>query len=282
MKSFFAQLKGSLSKSPLYQSPENNSLGRAFGYIAILVAAIALVKAVAFGIAFAPAVGALKDLAAQSIQKFPADLTLTLSKGVLSMNKPSPFILPSEAKKGDNKPAHRNAVVIDTEKSLSLETYQSYDTDVLVGSAGYMAKNGRGGVQLQTFGSLPDTVLTKEKVDSYYARFAGFVDSFSALGVVVLTVFVWIILSALSYVGALFLSLLGVLVALAVTRIKGHQLPFSRLYALSLYAYTIVALLGLIKMFLGFSSWISLLAFVLILALFVSDRRAPGSTASAA
>ena len=270
MKKFFEGIKACLTKSHIYTKPEHNTASKALAYAAILVLVLSAAKAIVFGIFFFPALGDLRLVLTDTVNKFPADLILTLKDEKLSINKPVPYILPTENKTG-TAPDHKNLIVIDTSKDLDLKTFQMYDTSVLVTQDGYMAADNKGGIKIQAFKKIPNYVLSKSVVTNYGTKINGLLSSFSWLIVFLFIIFTGIVLSIGTYIGVLLFSLLGVLITLIVTRIKKHTLSFSQLFVLSVYVYTIVLLFDSVNYLLQWPSWIGFILFV-GLTLFVEKK----------
>lgn len=270
MKSFLSQLRQSLYRSPLYRHLDSNSASRAISYVAVLIALIALAKAIGFGAIFGPMLGDMKNEFERLIDRYPNELVLTIKDGSLSMNRTSPLVIPVEPgnELGKN---YKNLVVIDTAKNLDLETYSSYDTMVLITKSGAMYEKDRK-VEVQSFKEAPDYVVTKAKAGELKSTVDKFFGKFSAFVIIFMTLFMWIMIAIGGFILALFLSLIGILPALAFSRMRGWKLSFSQLYALALYAYTIVVLLGIVGLFTDFSSWITLVAYLLILAFFPATK----------
>jgi len=264
MKKFFTEVKAALSKSDIYTKPEHNTVAKALTYIAILILVISAIRAIFFGVLFFPVLGDLSALSTRAIDKYPADLVLTLKNQKLSTNREAPYILPSEASDTPNTKAfpYKNYVVIDTSKSLDLKTFKTYNTSVLITADGYMSADNRGSVKIQTFKKFPDYVLSKSVVTGFGTKIHNVVANFSWLILGLFILFMWVILSIGTYIGTLFLSLVGTLVTFGITRIKKHTLTFSQLFALSVYAYTIVLLYGLVNSVLHWPGWIGLVLFV--------------------
>jgi hypothetical protein len=271
MHNFLAQLRASFSKSPIYEKPEENSLPNAIGYIAVAVTIIAFILATIAGFRFLPALAQMKVYMAEALEKFPADLKVELKKGALSMNQPSPYIVPVKAEKA---PAHKNFIVIDTDKTLDFKAFESYDTYVFATKDGYMAYDERGAIKAQTFKNFPDFSLSKESVEPYKAKTEAFLARFSVLGVVIVTILLWILLTVIGFVGTLAFSVLGVLFTLAVTKLKGHDLSFPELFALSLYSFSWVIAIGIVRIFVPVLWWVYILVFLVVLWFFV-DKKAP-------
>jgi len=274
MKNLFLQIKNSLSKSHIYKDPENQKAGPALKYIAVLVIVVAVIQTVLLSIFFIPALYKFKEFALEAVAKYPADLVLTLKGGELSMNRPNPYLVPikEDEKKIFDKNRYENIVVIDTDKSLDFMAYESYKTAILITKNGFIVEKENGGIEAQTFKKFPDYVLSKTSIDEIVNKFDNFISTLPTILIVLMVILTWILISIGSYISALFLSLLGTLVVLVTTKIKGYSLSFSNLFALSLYGYTSVILLGIIKIFFPFSGWISFVVFVILFSLLIDKK----------
>ncbi len=272
MKHFIAQVKGSLWKSDIYEQPTLNRTKTALGYITLLILVVSLIKIIPFGLNVSPTLASLGIFVNESAGKYPADMVLTLTKGTLSMNRKSPYVVPMKSENGV-KPPLTNTLVIDTDKTLDFKTFSEYDTFILITKDGYMALDSRGTIKAQTFRSMPDTVISREKVDTYLGKFNDFIANFGAGKILLVSLALFILLSILTFIGVLLAALVGVLGVLAITSMKGHKLSFSQLYALSLYTMTAVLILGIIGGYIALPFFIYPLLFIVVLAVFVKDPK---------
>jgi len=280
MKNLITEVKDSLSKSDVYQKPEANTAKTALKYIAKLILVISAIKAITLGVLFVPMMREFKDFMLTAVDKFPADLVLTLSKEELSMNKPNPYKVPAPKEEGKSSTLE-NLIVIDTSKTLDIPAFLSYKTAILVTKDGFISMdNKNGGMKAQTFRKFPDVTISKETIAPYVGKISTFFGSLSGLWIALLTVLVWVGVSVVMYVGTMLASLLGSLVVFIVTKIKGHKLPFTALYGLSVRAYTSCLLLGLLATFgIGLPGWVSFVVFILIISLFVSKKEGEATAA---
>jgi len=274
MKNLFGQIKDSLSRSHIYKNPEDLKAGQTIKYIAVLVISVALIETVILSLFFIPALYEFKQFVTETVAKYPADLVLTLSKGELSMNRPSPYVVPikEDDKNVFDKNQYENIVVIDTEKSLDFMAYESYKTAILITKNGFMVEKENGGIEAQTFKQFPDYVLSKASLDEMVNKFDKFISTLPIILIIVGIILAWILISIGLFASSLFISLFGTLVVLIITKIKGHSLAFSNLYALSLHGFTAVLLLGIIKIIFPFSSWISFIVFVALLSILIKKK----------
>ncbi len=272
MAHLIATFKQSLSRSPLYEKPEANTFAAAIKYFTLLLLVATAIKAIIFAWIFVPALYSAKDMAFQFIDRYPADLTLTLSKGELSQSRQSPIVV-TAADMGMATSTFANFLVVDASKPLDLQTFATYNAGILVAKDGYMVVDRNGGYKIQSFKNVPDYTLDKATLESYRPKIASAFGGLSLILIPLALIFTFAFMYAGAYALALAANLVGVLLALIITRIKGHKLGFGQLYALSLYAYTVVVLIGLAGLFVGISGWISAAAFVLVLAFCVGMKK---------
>lgn len=270
MKNFFTDIKHSLSKSSVYTHPETNTVKKSLGVIAILVVILAFIQAVVLGLLFSPALHELRIVANESIDKFPAELVLTLKDGRLSMNRTAPYILPLDPKNVE-KNDHKNFIVIDTSKTLDFKALESYDTAVLITQDGYMTSDTNGKIEAQSFKSFPDYVLSKDVLTPLQAKMDNIFGKFLWVVAIAFSLLMWVVISVGGFVGAMFWALIGILLVLLVSRIRMYKLSFSQLYALSLRAYVGVVLFSFANYLLQLPGWVGVFVFLVPL-LFIEKK----------
>ncbi len=274
MKQFFLNVKASLSKSTIYESPENNKAGQAIKYITLLSLFTGVLSTVVAMLFFVPTINKAKVISIDFLSQYPNDLVLTLLKGKLSMNQPSPYVvvMPENDEVFPNN--LKNIVVIDTNAKLDLETFEKYETFALLTKDGYMALGERK-IEINSFREFPDYTLSKTKVDSYIAKIESFSGVKYSLVMLVIGIGMLLFFSIVGFVGTLFMSLFGSIITLAITRIKGHKLSFEQIYALTLFAATVGFAVSLVNIIFPLPFWVSPILFILILTAFVTDKKKP-------
>jgi len=125
MKIFIQTFWNSIYSKEFYRNLSNQTLSSSVSYYFVLILFASVIFTSIIGISLLPTVNNLVQTAGPLIIKsFPEDLVIEIKNGQATHNKEEPVTIPFPL--GSNMP-WRNAVVVDTKNSFSLNKIEEYD-----------------------------------------------------------------------------------------------------------------------------------------------------------
>jgi Protein of unknown function (DUF1189) len=254
MKSFIKAIYDSVTSKDWYARILAGETPNGILYAIFLNLLIGIVITIFLSIEFFNFVPKMRD---QIVDAFPADLELVVASGTLSMNQPSPYIVPVRERffREDEKfPA--NIIVIDTSTSIAtVEQFDSYDTSLYITSTDIAFEDGRNGtIGIYKMSSLfPDMTINRVWIANKTA---------------VILSYAWIVPIAIFFLYALYgtisvlvMSLLYALLVWGIVYALGHKksIGYKKAYSITLYASTLPTLVGMIGPLLPISPDIDIL-----------------------
>lgn len=266
MKRFFQTIKFSLTSRAFYQRILNGSEPMGFKYFFWLNALYSVIIA----LVLIPMVLLLvsPDAHAKFLSIIPADLTITLDRGKISINQPEPYIIPTQKPEDiqkcgtDQKCLNKvpaNAVVIDTKTPFSVEQFDKYNTLVLVKDSMIVGKKSGGQIEiipnpkdvhLELNRNWAASLLVKYSWIAWFIPVAALVGSITIL-----------------YVFNLFGYLLWALLVWGILWVYGVKTSFGKSYSVVLYTSIIFMLFDIASFFVAFtqSNWFQFIVIVIFL-----------------
>ncbi len=280
MKRFFETLKLSLTSKAFYQRVLEGKEPRGFKYFFWLNFIYSIVIVTVFII---PISILLTSSAAH--QKFlsviPADLVVTLDKGTTTINQAEPYIIPNTAQpnaaimqkcNGDQKCiadriGPKNAVVIDTKTPFTLESFNSYDTMVLVKGDMIATKKSNG--QIQIIPNPKDIHLDLSRawasnIIEKYSWIAWFIPVFAFIGEITLV-----------YAFNLFVFIFWALVIWLILWIYKVKTTFGRAYSIAIYSSIVLTILDMLAYVIPFLRGNIVQVIVIAIFLYYMVRKNP-------
>lgn len=278
----------SLFNPSFYRELINESFGKAFGYLYLLLVILGVIQSTYFGSKLIPLYPVLErkvQLFKKLAMKFyPTELELSLKNGELSTNVKEPFYLyfPKElfGEKTDTPIA-----VIDT--AAKLDDYESYKIPVLITKKGLIAPGKDNDSRVYLFSS----ILKESKVKEFSfdkKMFQTLVDQavpvvnkvpqYVRLAVISFLV-VWPFLGSLLYLGWKLLTLLiSTVVLVLISRVLKKEIAFAQLYILSMFGITLPLMISQIQFYVGTklpallqNGWVGVAAFFLMMTLAITQ-----------
>ena len=249
MKEFFAILKRSIYSPEFYRGIPQRPFSYGVRYFYAVVLLISLCMTIVFSVGFFSAARLfLHDARASIIAMVPADLVMTIKRGVVEINQPQPYFIPladdlKSTAFSSSEHVPNNVLVVDTEHPFSFDSFRQYDTLFLVAQDGFAYPN-RGGVALQPLSLLPDVTLSRDTTATFF-------DTIQRVLKWLAPLLVFIVLCALIF----FMSFtwlylfFGALIVWAVASIKKVRLSYMQAYHIALYAVTPALILGVVLAF---------------------------------
>lgn len=244
---------------PIFYSQIREKNGSsAFGYFALLV----------FIFAFFASITPLRGIATfifQSSEKkdalrreilavYPDELTLTTKSGKVFMNQPSPYVIPMPAGIA-NAPVTadrvqklpKNLLVIDTDKPISTDDFDTYDTfAVLSADSIGIFDQEKGKIQIQSLEKILSESYTLDKAQ--FVSLVGILEKIlKAVGIMLLFLLPLFMFSGMMLWYMMYL-LFGALIIWLAVKLRGGDWGYGTAYKAGLYLMTLPIL------FIGFLS----------------------------
>lgn len=228
----FKTFKNTFANKQFYADVITGNEKSGFGYAYLLNLIIWLLVSIYLIIILAIAMPAFRTIVSD---EFPANLTLTIKAGQVSVNQPEPHVIAIPAKYYQ-KSMPENLVVIDTKTPFTPDQFTTYKTDFIIKKDSLAVQRDTGEIRLIPAKNFPDAVISRESVNELIGNIAPF-------GFILPIIFLVIMVSI--YFG---LKLLGYLViallAWAMFAIMGKKPKFRNIYSAVLFAGTIPAILA--------------------------------------
>gem|GEM_PF-2508627 len=278
----FTTIQDSIYNPAFYQAEKNGSAKKAVAYfckLKVIQAVIVVIIMALFAIPMVTAVFSQKNIQTL-INKFPAELQLTLKNGILSTNVPEPYSIPFQPGKNDVGPHPANFVVIDTKAAFTPDLFEKSDTFILLTKEQLIGKKENGQITIQPLESFPDAVIDRTQLTKWSTDILSFFTPtmifFIVLAILIIGILLnFIVLSA----SHLFLNLIASFVVWVILKIQKTPFEFGQVYKLGLYAVTSIVILHVLSVLVGFPALSSISLIVLFTVLYVNIQK--GQTATA-
>ncbi len=240
--SFFKTAKSSVYDPDFYQRVlPQKSLPFSFKYAAGLSLILAF-------FAFLPLIPLLSS-APRALQGaaglFPADLTLTVTNGVVSSDVKMPYSIAYDAAGGaipaaTPRTGHRNFAVVDTTAAMSLEHFKALDTTVWIGKTFLVSEGSGGKISIDPIPATMNGTFSKDTIDTFVGKAKPYL--FPLLFIASLAVY--LVEAGVAYALILISALLiGLLIYCVDHLAKVQKHTYKDAYRAALHAVTLSAVL---------------------------------------
>jgi hypothetical protein len=180
MKKLFSDIKSSFYDPAFYKAIKDKPPVESFKYFFSLIFLLALILAAVTSIAITPAANGLAKAAISIVRNsYPADLKLTIDKGMAATSVARPYKLRPPPELFDGAQIARlksqsieNLIVIDTKSDFAgVKQFTAAKTLVLLTRDSYVGMGRGGGIQIYSFKSISPIVITKAYLEDKVARF---------------------------------------------------------------------------------------------------------------
>jgi hypothetical protein len=263
IKNTWNQLKNSFYNPEFYASVPNQSLKKGLKFVFVLTAVSVVVFVLGLLVSIVPDIKSFSGH--DFIEKnYPEELVINIKEGVASTNVVEPYYIPSTLEKGKN--AQANLVVIDTKTDVSLSEITSYDSFVLLTKDHVVLNQPGRETRILPLKSIKELTVSKETTQALVSKFTEFLPWFVAIATIFGTFIGILFCFVITLINLLWLSL----VTLVVGKVRKIKLTYKQAYTVSLYAFAPVVVVDMISMILRMGSlsfWVTLVLFILVLAL---------------
>lgn len=276
---FLKTIQNSIYSPEFYKEVPKKSFGQSIKYFFLLILLLTVLGAATlFQDLFIKAPQEAQSFIQDTINCYPSDLEIKISKGAVSTNKEEPFFITacSSTFKTEGE-ENFNFAVIDTKTPFSQSKFEEYKSFVWVTKDSVVMKD-QNAARLYSLTNVENFSLTKSSINTLYNQFSPYLKWIGPI----LLIFVFIGLFIFHIFRLIQFSITAALIWL-LGKIFGQQLGYGTAYKLSLFACT----LGLIVEFIvSFTSkWTGFSGFpfmftVLTLGVVVVNLFLPKKTAS--
>lgn len=252
MKKLFTTFKEMLYAPERYRNMSEVSMKSIFSYYVKFGAFIALVMVVGFSAMLAPRglEFVSKEIPKLVQEYYPHDLIVTVEKGTLSINQPTPYIIPmkEDLLRTFKEPRFKNLVVIDPVQDFDKKRFEEYRTPLLLTAHEIVTNDSRGSINIDTIPAKTTVVVDEAKILSWAEKIRS-----SFIYIVLGAMVVGLVMFTLGFVLYLIPLLLFALAPYAIARFKNMKLTYGDAYKMSMYAIvpglTLKALLNVLGIF---------------------------------
>ena len=244
-------VKDSLYNPIFYSREGNDSFKKAIWYFIRIVLLQAVLISIFAGIFISPIIK--KFLLPENIDKviniYPSDLQIVIKDGIAKTNVKEPFLIPfpEEFVKNDlgykNNFDLKNILVIDTLLPVSLDRFREHRTAILLTKYSIVAnKRHPKGIIIQPLNKFPDMTIDRGSIKKFIEKEKPnikYILPVFIIGNFIRVLFISIIINFI-------IVLLASLVILIVAYFSKIQFKYSQIIKQSMYAITIVIVLGII------------------------------------
>ena len=239
---FFNTIQNSIYSPAFYQSIPKKSFGQSIKYFLLLILSLTVISLIfifqdlVFGTPLF-----IKNLAQDTLNCFPKDLQIKITKGEASANVEEPYFLENCA------PSLREVIqtntfgVIDTKNPFSQAKFDEYNTQVWLTKDAVITKDGNYRTRLYSLKEVDNFNLNKEIINSVYNQFSPYLK------------FVGPALLVLAFLGIFIFNLFRLLQLLLTAsliyllgKIFRNPLNFSSSYKIGLFAATLGLIVDLV------------------------------------
>ena len=234
--SFFRDLVSSVYNPDFYAGIPQKRFGACLGFFLLLAVILGGGKVVVFSPAWRDIPKAAKEITQGLINGIPADLQVSITKGKVSINKPSPYFIPYSNFEGvDAKQmpfdVPQNFIAIDATKDYNSELFAKYDAFILITRDAIYNRKTSGELTVLELSRVPDIKITRQYLSDLalkYSSWLPYLAPITAAGIFIAYFFAY----SLSLVYFLILAILVLILAKAMKR----ELNFQNAYKISIFA----------------------------------------------
>jgi hypothetical protein len=276
------RIKRSVYDPSYYRGLRTQPFSYSLGYLASITFIAALLFTLWSGTTLGPAgVHFLTTVGPMVEEKIPEDLTLTVTKGEVSINRPEPYAIPVPAdwkSSTATSTAHKNLLVIDTRTPASIDSFRAADTYVLVDKHNILAyKNSDGAdIQVTTIPATASFVLNKANVAPVIDKIDAFLASWGWVLIVVLTILLSVFVFAGMLIAHLVYLLFAALLIWLIAKVRKYPASYGTAYRAGMHLITLPMALGVLVPSLGFQ--MPLFSYTLVVLILAFVNFAPQKT----
>lgn len=269
MKIIFETLKKSTYNPEFYRTVAAKPFKEIFVYYAKISALLALFMTVVFAIFVVPlGIHFIRQGAPNLIKKFyPAELTITIEKGIASTNVPEPYIVSArdETKNALSSMGIKNMLVVDTSQPFEIKTFEGYQTFALLTKNEIVTQDNNGHTSIQKLRVFPNMTIDQQVI-------LGWVEKINSMLVYVVPagILAALVILFFGYVIYLVPLFLFALIPFLLAWMKKIPLTYGGAYKMSMYAVIPGLVLKTLLNTVGFlfvPAYLSLLIFMLVIFL---------------
>lgn len=277
MKTIFETFKKSIYNPIFYQNAVTTPLSDVVRYYIKFSLLLSVAMTIALSILLIPAgVVFIKKFAPEMVKNyFPAEITITIEKGLTSVNVKEPYIIP--AKDGNQailkEQGFLNMLVIDTKNNFDKKKFEEYKTFALLTKTEIITQSSEGQITIQELRKMPNVSINQDLLLSWVEK----VNS-SIVYIVILGVIATFISMMLGYAAYFIVLLFFALIPFFVAYLKKMPLSYGGAYKMSLYAIVPALALKTLLNILGVFSvpaYFTFLVFLLIISLNMRETETP-------
>jgi hypothetical protein len=235
IKNLFQTFQKSIYSPAFYRVVAVTPLRTAFHFYAKMSFVLALFMTLVFSVILVPqGVRFIKEEAPALVKKYyPADLVITIDKGVASSNVVEPYMISTEgnAKTAVGTSTTENLLVIDTKNDFTKKKFDEYKTFTLLTKGEVVTQNNRGQITIQDLRGAPNMVISQETLLAWVGKIRGSLDAFVPAGI-----FITFLIIVTGFALYLIPVLLFALIPLFIAWIQKTPLSYASAYKMSLYA----------------------------------------------
>ncbi|MFZ5424280.1 MAG: DUF1189 family protein [Patescibacteria group bacterium] len=240
IKAFFYVYIKSITSIDYYKDLTKVGFGFSFKYFVILAALAAIVASVGISLPASKSINEAVNKGLDSlVNHYPEDLEITIKEGLLSINKPEPYIVkfPEELTQDSEEFKDQNLIVFDSEGTI--DDLENYNTVILVNRKNILVNNpeatGTDQIRVLPLRDFEEGTLNKETVMYLINEFRPLAKFIPYI------VFTAIAGAMIFYFFAYRLTYLLVVTAILmlVGNIVKVKLQFSKYYQIGLHAMTL-------------------------------------------
>lgn len=270
----FETFKKSIFSPEFYRAVGETPLAGGLRYYVKCSLFLSLVSVGMFSVALIPyGVHFVRDRAPLLIKEYyPAELVMRVTNGVISVNVPEPYIIPTKeiTRHAFKDWRFKNLVVIDTQSDFSKKTFDAYETFALITKREVVTSNINGRVTIQEIPVMANTLIDRDILLAWVGKVGSIIMYLIPLGVALL-----FLVFLLGYILYLVPLLIFALVPLVVARVKNIPLSYGGAYRMSLYAVVPAVTLTAFLNIWGVSSVSVHLIFLLFSLIILVNLRTP-------
>ncbi|MEK7646079.1 MAG: DUF1189 family protein [Patescibacteria group bacterium] len=271
--SIFKDIKNSVYSPQFYSHIITGSGSKAFWYfIKFNLLLVAVVTVIAGAILIPLAMTFLSQENVSSISSYyPQDLEVVVKKGIVSTNVTEPYAIAMPEKWTSEKPSSdepKNLLVINTKAPFTIESFDAYDTVVLLTKDSLVARDdNKGKLTIQKLEDL-NVTINRAQINTWTTSIVPFLKVIIPFVLVGLAIGLFLLI----LISKLFLIAIGAVLLFIAGKITKSSVTYSQWFKIGLYAVTPLILIEIIALALGIDlAWyVSLL--ILIISVFVNTR----------
>ena len=277
IKNLFQTFQKSIYSPVFYQTVVGAPLGVALRFYAKMSFVLALLMTVVFSVILVPqGVRFIKEEAPALVKKYyPADLVITIDKGVASSNVIEPYVISAQ---GDAREAlggstMQNLFVVDTKNDFSKKKFDEYKTFTLLTKGEVVTQNNRGQITIQDLRGAPNMVISQETLLAWVEKVRSSLGAFVPAGI-----FITFIIIGIGFALYLIPLLLFAFIPLFVALLKKSPITYANAYKMSLYAVMPGLVLKSLLSISGFffvPAYLTFLVFALVIFLNMREVEQP-------